>query len=245
MKIPRKELKFIVSDATLLDVKYRISGIMQQDVHQDGDHYRVRSVYLDDRTYSCYRENAAGVSPREKYRLRTYNCSIDRISAEIKTNYRNTTSKISTGVSRDIYEAIVSADPGRISAALSQQIAKRADAGDVQGKHILEKYLNVLTARGYGPSCIVDYERSAFVYPVGNVRITLDRNITASEDLSGMFDTKFSGRCALYNNRHILEIKYDEFLPDEIRSLLAGVDLFRESCSKYILSLNSLKQMEA
>ena len=128
MKIPRKELKFIVSDATLLDVKYRISGIMQQDVHQDGDHYRVRSVYLDDRTYSCYRENAAGVSPREKYRLRTYNCSIDRISAEIKTNYRNTTSKISTGVSRDIYEAIVSADPGRISAALSQQIAKRADA---------------------------------------------------------------------------------------------------------------------
>ena len=245
MKTPRKELKFIVGDATLLDVRCRISGIMSLDKHQSGDHYKVRSVYLDDSSRSCYRENAAGVSPRQKYRIRTYNCADDAISAEIKTNYRNTTSKINTLISRDVFEAVISDDTYKASKALLGTIEKCSEAGDETGKRILEDYLSVLTTRHYKPACIVDYERCAFEYPVGNVRITLDRNVTASNEYSRMFDTNLTGRCALWGNRHILEIKYDEFLPDEIRSLLSGCGLIRQTCSKYILSINALTQTEA
>ena len=62
----RKELKFIVTDNVMTDVMNRISGIMQRDRHQKGDHYKIRSLYLDSPDLTCFAQNMAGVSPREK-----------------------------------------------------------------------------------------------------------------------------------------------------------------------------------
>ena len=239
MNSHRKELKFIVSDTTLLDVRNRINGIMTYDRHQNGDHYRIRSVYFDSHDYRCYRENLAGVSPREKYRIRTYDCNANVIFAEIKTNYRNTVSKLHTNISHDTFDILTSGDP-QSAMVLSEKIRQMETDGDQIGKRVLEKYMNALLAGNMLPVCIVDYARCAYVYPIGNVRITFDRNITASKDLARMFDPSLTGRCALFDNKHILEIKYDEFLPDEIRSLLSGAGLSRTSCSKYVLSIEAL-----
>ena len=237
MENRRKELKFIVGDDTLLEVRNRISGIMRYDPHQSGDHYRVRSVYFDDSLRTCCRENAAGVSPRRKFRIRTYNCSEDLIRAEIKTNYRNTVSKMSTAIDRGTYDIFTSGSIAGITEALTKSADAKRAAGNDKSAHVLLQYLAAITSKNFAPACIVDYERCAYVYPVGGVRITFDRNITASDDFARMFDPALTGRCALHNNRHILEIKYDEFLPGEIRSLLAGLALQRTSCSKYVLCM--------
>ena len=101
----------------------------------------------------------------------------------------------------------------------------------------LEKYLTRIATESFAPAVIVDYERSAFVYDICNVRITFDRNVFASRDYSRMFDPTLTGRPALDKNMHILEIKYDEFLPDEIKEVLGGLNLNRTSSSKYAMCL--------
>ena len=40
----RRELKYIVTDDVLMDVKNRISAVMRRDSHQKGDFYKVRSL---------------------------------------------------------------------------------------------------------------------------------------------------------------------------------------------------------
>lgn len=240
----RKEYKYIVGDDVLLDVRNRISSIMRIDSHQTGDHYDIRSIYFDSDSYTCYRENAAGISTREKYRIRTYNHSSDKISAEIKIRHRDTISKMATDISPDLYETLVFGGPQATVEALNRAIREaRSSAGeaaaDTQKVRVLEKYLARFATENYRPACIVGYERCAYVYDIGNVRITFDRNIYGSREYDRVFEDDLSGRPALTNNLHVLEIKYDEFLPEEIRYILGGLGLERSACSKYALCLNT------
>ena len=236
----RKEYKYIVGDDVLLDVRNRLSALMRIDRHQKGDHYEIRSIYFDSDSYSCYRENAAGVSAREKYRIRTYNHSDDKFVAEIKIRHRDTISKMTAKITRDLYDAMVFGTPQTAADALERAIiaARSAETSD-RSARVLEKYLARISTEHYRPACIVGYERCAYVYDIGNVRITFDRNIYGSREYERMFDAALSGRPALENNLHVLEIKYDEFLPEEIRYILGGLRLERSACSKYALCLNT------
>ena len=76
----RHELKYIVSDTQIKILENRIRNYMQVDQHTVDGSYNVRSLYFDDYSNSCYYQNENGTDPREKYRIRIYNCSKDRIS---------------------------------------------------------------------------------------------------------------------------------------------------------------------
>ena len=223
----RKELKYIVGDDVLLDVRNRITGLMRPDEHQAGGYYRIRSVYFDSPTFTCFRENRAGVSTREKYRIRTYDCRDNVIMAEIKIRHADTISKMSTNISRELFESIIQPDRIRRQQALIEA------AGTGAGNRVIEKYLAKALNEMYSPAVLVDYERSAFVYDICNVRITFDRNVSASREFKRIFDNALTGRPAVEDGLHILEIKYDEFLPDEIKDVLGGLRLTRSSSSKY------------
>ena len=233
----RKELKYIVGDDVLLDVRNRISGLMRPDEHQRGDYYRIRSVYFDSPVYACYRENLAGISSREKYRIRTYNCSDSAIMAEIKIRHAGTISKMSAKIDRKMYEKLISSDFSVRCEAFSIPRDYESDSM----RHVMEKYLVRITNQGFCPAVIVDYERTAYVYDICNVRITFDRNLTAYGDFNRMFEQNLPGRAVLDGGMQILEIKYDEFLPDEIRTALSGAGLKRTSCSKYAKCLETLR----
>lgn len=235
----RKENKYIVGDDVLLDVRNRISTLMSIDHHQKGDQYTIRSVYFDSPSRKCIEENEAGVSTREKYRIRAYDCSDSFISAEIKIRHRDTISKMSTPISRTLFDALVSNDRYRAIAGLEDAIKESAQ-GHTDPKtdiRVLEKYLAKIATENYAPACIVSYERCAFVYNVANVRITFDRNTYSSTEYDRMFDPALTGRAAIDGNRHILEIKYDEFLPDEIATVLGGMSLTRCASSKYAMCM--------
>ena len=85
------------------------------------------------------------------------------------------------------------------------------------------------------PAVIVEYERTAFTYPIGNVRITFDRNISAIADPSGFFSAQNARIPVLPTHEHVLEVKYDELLPDHIAQLLELDTLTQTACSKYFL----------
>jgi hypothetical protein len=74
------------------------------------------------------------------------------------------------------------------------------------------------------------------VHPSGNVRITFDRNIMASRCCGEFLEERVCGMTpVLPAGLHVLEVKYDEFLPDVIAQQLEIGKLRQTAFSKYYL----------
>ena len=86
------------------------------------------------------------------------------------------------------------------------------------------------------PRAIIAYERTAYVHPTGNVRVTFDRNIMASACCEDFFQQRVSGMVpVLPAGMQVLEVKYDELLPDHIAQQLELGKLRQTAFSKYYL----------
>ena len=87
-------------------------------------------------------------------------------------------------------------------------------------------------SQGLRPKTIVDYIREPFVFAPGNVRITLDSDIR-----TGMQCTDFLNRSTSTvpagDAPIILEVKWDEFLPDIIRDAVQLDNCRAGAFSKY------------
>ena len=193
---------------------------MEQDIHQQGDCYEIRSLYFDDAWDRCMDENEAGVDQREKYRIRIYDPHSDVIHLEIKEKNRGLTKKRSCDLSRKECLAIMEED-------LPLKLDGRAPLNALQ---LQMRFSNMK------PKVIIAYERTAFVHPSGNVRITFDRNIMASPCREEFLEDRVSGMVpVLPAGMHVLEVKYDEFLPDVIARQLEIGKLRKTAFSKYYL----------
>ena len=86
------------------------------------------------------------------------------------------------------------------------------------------------------PKVLIVYDRTAFVDPVGNVRITFDRNIRATRAWQSFLEEACPGYVSvLPKGMHLLEVKYDELLPDYLKNALELNRLTQTSFSKYYL----------
>ncbi|MBE6895371.1 MAG: polyphosphate polymerase domain-containing protein [Ruminococcaceae bacterium] len=216
----RVENKYLVTDADLAVIAARLKAVMKQDIHQTGDCYTIRSLYFDDINDNCLKENEDGVDQRKKYRIRIYDPKGDFIRLEIKEKQRSVTKKYSCRITREECDMIMN---GTMPLAFDSR------------KPLNELKLQMRCAKMV-PKAIIEYERTAFVHPVGNVRITFDRNISASRYCDSFFDAKpHSPVPVLPSGMHVLEVKYDEFLPDFIAKQLEISILRQTSFSKYYL----------
>lgn len=92
-----------------------------------------------------------------------------------------------------------------------------------------------ISEKKLSPKIIVEYDRKAFVYEPGNVRITLDRNIRGSMDIDAFAECRAPQFQYLQEENQVLEIKYDEFLPGFIAGILESGNMNQVSFSKYKL----------
>lgn len=215
----RIENKYIVSDLDLAVLAGRLSSVMQRDIHQVGDCYEIRSIYFDDLQDTCMDENDAGIDCRHKYRIRTYSPDLSLINLEIKSKQYGLTSKTACPLTRDEFDSILS-----------------GDSLPFGSKKPLNRLLLQMRSAGMRPKVIISYERTAFVHPAGNVRITFDRNIMANKDCGSLFDPHLTGSIPILPaGMHVLEVKYDEFLPDVIAKQLQIGKLQQTAFSKYYL----------
>lgn len=221
----RNELKFELSDFELMRIKGRLLPLMQTDSHQGPDGYLIRSLYFDDLYDSCLAEKEDGILNREKYRIRIYNNNQDYIRLEKKTKYADISKKTTQPLSQRDYEALLSERADRLHAVLSQNKG-----------HLLEEFLLKVLYKRFSPKCIIEYERFAFIEKKGNVRITFDRNIAGSKQTERFFDSDPLTVPVMPQNHHILEIKYDELLPQYILQALDLGSLRRQSFSKYYMT---------
>lgn len=221
----RHEYKYLVSAGELEILKVRAEAIMQKDEHVNKEGrfagiYNIRSVYFDDLADTCYLENESGTDPREKFRIRIYNHSDKRISLELKSKRKGMCLKQSCPLSR----------------AQCQQLLRGEPLPEKEGyPPILQKLLLQMKTRGLRPVVIVEYDRIPYVHPLGNVRVTMDCNICASSECQRFFDDSLPLRPILPLGQHILEVKWDELLPDHIYHAMNLQNLQWTSFSKFYL----------
>lgn len=217
----RHELKFVCSGQQLALIRERIRPIMRPDPHVGTDgKYMIRSVYFDDEWDSGAKENEDGTDPREKFRIRIYNGSDEKITLELKQKMRGMTRKLSCPLTRQQCEEAIN----------GQILTMEQDAPEVQKKFIIQQKIRRLQ-----PKVIVEYDRTPWIYRTGNVRVTFDENIRSSGQVESFLEQDFIRRPIMPAGQHVLEVKYDDFLPDHIRQVLQIGVLNRTAFSKYYL----------
>ena len=128
----RHELKYQISDAQVQMLKNRITHLIPADRHAGADGtYTIRSLYFDDYENRCLRENEDGTDPREKFRIRIYNHSDQRITLECKRKERGKTHKTSCPLTRQQTELLMQ---GKIDTI---EYLKRLPAGQITDRDTL------------------------------------------------------------------------------------------------------------
>ena len=217
----RHELKYQVTDAEVQMLKMRIHHLLPLDSHVAGTgSYCIRSLYFDDYDNRCLKENENGTDPREKFRIRIYNGSAEKISLECKRKERGKTYKTSCPLTIEQTKQLMA---GNVLPDIGQQ------------PPLLQKLTLQMMTRRLRPVVIVEYERIPYVYKNGNVRITLDTNIASSSEVERFLDPQVPGRPVLPVGQQLLEVKYDEYLPDFIYRSLMLPNLRQTAFSKYYI----------
>jgi hypothetical protein len=217
----RHEYKYPISDIEAEIIKQRLKGIMPLDAHVDSSGmYLISSLYFDDYYDSCYFENENGTDPREKFRIRIYNHSSIRISLECKRKERTKTLKTSCKLNKEQVEDILHGVPLKC---------------DAKTDPLILKFTNLQKSRGLRPKTIVEYRRVPYVYKMGNVRVTLDSELSSSTYVDRFLVYDYPTRPVMPVGKLLMEVKYDEFLPDYLYDILQLNNLTQTAFSKYYL----------
>ena len=212
----RHEWKHEISVFDVLCLRRRLSAVMVPDPHASGGRYFVRSLYFDDPRDKALRDKINGVSRREKFRLRCYNGDASYLVLEKKSKIGGLCAKEQCRLTRPQAEALLAGD---------------TRSGDADGP-LLRELRRRMQTEGLGPKTIVDYTREPFVFAPGNVRVTLDYDIRTGLGCTDFFDfdcpTIPAGDAVA-----VLEVKWDEYLPDVIRDLVQTPSTRSAAFSKY------------
>ena len=217
----RHELKYQVTDAQIQMLKNRITHLLPLDSHvaKTGSYF-IRSLYFDDYNDRCLKENENGTDPREKFRIRIYNGSAEKISLECKRKERGKTLKTSCPLTIEQTKILMEGKALPNMGALHP---------------VLQKLNLLILTRRMRPVVIVEYDRIPYVYKNGNVRITLDTNIGSSREIKCFLDESIPKRPVMPVGQQLLEVKYDEYLPDFIYRNLQLPSLRQTAFSKYYI----------
>ena len=213
----RHEWKHEISFSDRLALQARLGAVCRPDPHAPGGLYQIRSLYFDTPADRALREKLDGVSRREKFRIRYYNLDTSLIHLEKKSKRGGLGTKES---------AVLSA--GEVRAILEGDLDWMARSGRTLVWELYQKMRFQLLR----PKVIVDYTREPFVYPPGNVRVTLDYNLRAGLSPARFLDPDCVTLPA--GDAHaILEVKWDEYLPEVIRMAVQLPGRRASAFSKY------------
>ena len=193
---------------------------MKPDSHAVNGRYEVRSLYFDNLDDKALREKLDGVLSREKFRIRMYNKDPATIRLERKYKYGGLGLKESAALTPEQAQAIVQGD-----------VAWMCESSD---ELILGFYTRIRN-EGLKAKVIVDYTREPFVFAPGNVRVTLDYDIRTGMSCTDFLDPDCV-TVPIMDSPCILEVKWDNFIPEVIQSIVQLEDRRGAAFSKYAAS---------
>ena len=234
----RHEYKYLITSEQLAILKNRAELLLLSDIHtSDNSDYYISSLYYDDYNNSCFYDNENGIDPREKFRIRIYNNSVESIKLELKRKEKGKTLKYSSLLTFEQANKLISqkCEDSWIASASLKFCSD--ELKNVNSNKLISKLLEGIKTRFLKPVIIVEYKRTPFVYPLGNVRITFDTNITSSKNVEDFFENrKRVKRSVLPIGMHLMEVKFDEFIPDFIHRSFNLENLSLTNFSKYYLA---------
>lgn len=213
----RNEWKYEITYPEFLILRSRLSAIFPRDGHAEDGSYEIRSLYFDNIRDKALCEKRDGLNRREKFRLRYYNRDPSFIRLEKKSKLYGMCRKEC---------AVVSAESARALAA------GEWEALSPEGPSLLAELYAKALSEGLEPKTIVDYTREPYVYEPGNVRVTLDYHIRTGMGSRAFLDPD-SATAPVEGAPMILEVKWDEFLPDLVRDVLQLPGQRQTAFSKY------------
>ena len=218
----RSELKHYINYQDYLIIKSKISNFLTLDknVYKDSFEYKIRSIYFDNFNNKVLEEKLLGLNKRDKFRIRLYNDDDSFIRLEKKSKINGLCKKISEPITKDEVLKIINND---IEFLIKSK------------KQVFQDLYIKMKTEFLKPKTIVDYEREAYIYKVGNVRITFDKNLRTGIVSNDIFNKELCTISPIDKDYIILEVKYDEFLPEFILDLIQLGERSKTSISKYAL----------
>lgn len=212
----RHEWKHELTRSDLFSIRQRLRAMAQPDPHAVAGRYLIRSLYFDTLSDKALREKLDGVNRREKFRIRYYNGDLRVIHLEKKSKLNGLGTKVSASLTAQEARSIVNGD---------------WDWMIDSGRPLVAELYSKLRS-GLRPKTIVDYTREPFVYAPGNVRVTFDYDIR-----TGLSSTDFlNPDCVTIpagDAPILMEVKWDNFLPDIIRDAVQTPGRRAAAFSKY------------
>ena len=214
----RHELKHYINAADHAQLRARLRAVAGPDENAGEDAcYKVRSLYFDSYTDKAVTEKLSGLSRREKFRLRYYNDDSSFIKLEKKSK-----------INRLVYKESITITERQCGAILAGDY----DSLKEPGEPLLMELYTKIRCQNLRPRSIVDYQREAYVYRAGNVRVTFDSKIKTANSVKGFLNPNLITIPAA--DAIIMEVKYDGFLPDVIRDITKIGNRNQTEFSKYI-----------
>lgn len=215
----RKELKYIINKHQQDVICGRLALLCNYDINAPKNGiYTVSSLYFDDWKNSAYYDKLSGVIHRRKYRIRIYNGSASQIKLERKNKIGDVCKKDSTLISMCEYQKIIDG---------------RLDIFTTTTDPIKSDFQILLKTKRLQPKVVVTYERQAFTYAYGNVRIVFDSDLRTNFSLLDLFNQDVNINMT-ERNQVILEIKYSCFIPQFIKDVIQHSHGNMQAVSKYI-----------
>lgn len=246
----RHELKFILQEEVFHHLYFSLRPVLHHDHNSKGDDpagfrgYRIRSLYFDDAGKSGIFDKLTGADPRHKFRIRIYNDNDQVIHLEKKIKSGNMTQKQSCRLSRQQVDYLLEGECESLYDDALSMIERADGRGQLRQARLLLQFYSEIRTRLLKPAILVDYERIPLTWPDGNVRITFDRYMSTGLFRQDLWDPDAAMMPAMAEDQLIMEVKYDRFLPDFIRSAiqLPGASLI--AVSKYVQCAGACRQMQ-
>ncbi|PHS35487.1 MAG: vacuolar transporter [Alkaliphilus sp.] len=217
----RHELKYFISYLDYIAIKHRLKIFMKQDSHSLNEQgYYVKSLYFDDLDDGAMFEKQSGIINRSKIRIRTYNNSDQMIKLEKKSKLNHLIKKDSMEITIKEYGQLCKNDFSFL----------RSVGTKVSQELYCDFRSNVLT-----PKVIVEYTREAYIMHYDEIRVTFDKQLCSAASIKDFFAEEPVLFKALESNIIIMEIKYNSFFPDFLKSLMQIVSREKVAISKYVL----------
>lgn len=219
----RYENKYLITVGQMELLRNRIMGLCDLDRYSKGNRdYNIRSLYFDDYVSNSYNDNEIGVDHRSKYRIRIYNHSAETIVLERKIKENGKISKDRAVITLELLKAI---------------LEDRVDEQDIHDDNpLINRFLIEYYTKYLRPRVIVEYDREAYTMELEDVRITFDKNISYSGDVSAFLEEDLFLQPITMSGKELLEVKFTEVLPDFIYESLNLDKMQQITFSKYYLS---------
>ncbi len=213
----RKEIKYVIYQHEFAKIRPMLAALMQRDPHGGDFGYVVRSLYFDSVYDRDYYDTVDGNLVKAKVRLRVYGKD-GPVKLELKQKQGSDSKKHSLFLTREEAARLQACEYGSL-ALRPEPIARTL-------------YMRLLQG-AYQPKTLVEYDREAYLYDAGDVRVTFDTGMRATASGWDLFDETPPWTTLTPPGTGVLEVKYTTLLPAFLKKVVQ-TDRLSTANSKYV-----------